>query len=299
MIYGIKFLVECDWMESEELILPLEENLKKEKIEYSSIEDGYKQLSEKWQSLSWSFYGRASEFSLVEIYTTEEHEEYENQLTLDGFEKPSVYVLDNVSYSTCCEFDIIGFTEWMIDPELYNTPWDEKSNGHLFSCQLAIEAIRGSIYSKDFNFFTCTGCDREICEQNPANGWHVQYRVRDHEQICLQCHESEMFKNGIDLDKFLEERTLDDGMFFNRKELAEKGFVAHPELTYVEIGGGHISSTDPDDVFNKLERYREELEDKIVVIDFDALAIGGMGGYFTVYTKERNYENSRNTLQEI
>ena len=68
----------------------------------------------------------------------------------------------------------------------------------------------------DFRYFECMACYRTICEQNPRNGWKVQYRVddfEDYEQICLQCYQTELLENGVNREKI--ENGEIDGMFFN------------------------------------------------------------------------------------
>lgn len=57
-------------------------------------------------------------------------------------------------------------------------------------------------------------CDREICEQNPSNGWHIQYRDYDGDRLCLRCYKDLILENGIDREK-LEDGKI-PGMSFDR-----------------------------------------------------------------------------------
>ena len=62
---------------------------------------------------------------------------------------------------------------------VFETPWDNEEVEKRFcseDCEVAY------LYEDDFAYFTCHRCEREICEQNPRNGWHIQYRDYDGEE---------------------------------------------------------------------------------------------------------------------
>jgi hypothetical protein len=65
-----------------------------------------------------------------------------------------------------------------------DTPWDRDSR-ELHFC--SDDCGDSYMYEEPWAYFWCNHCDREICEQNPWNGWHIQYRSYDDEQICLRC----------------------------------------------------------------------------------------------------------------
>ena len=65
----------------------------------------------------------------------------------------------------------------------------------------------------DFAYFTCHKCEREICEQNPKQGYHLQYRDYDGQMTCLKCYQDLIIENGVEREK-LEEGFI-PGMFFS------------------------------------------------------------------------------------
>ena len=66
----------------------------------------------------------------------------------------------------------------------YHTPWDDEPTEHHYCSDKCQDA---HLYQDDFQYFTCEHCGRLICEQNPANGWHVQVREWENCRICLKC----------------------------------------------------------------------------------------------------------------
>lgn len=128
----------------------------------------------------------------------------------------------------------------------------------------------------DFRYFTCIVCKRMICEQNPSNGWHIQYRYIEDEKICLQCYENNILETGHRVDEF------DDGlpgMFLTDCELTNAGFSIHPQF---------------DDVYIHSQKHVQLIKDaaleliangKKVIIKYERMAIGGLEGYITLYSK--------------
>lgn len=187
----------------------------------------------------------------------------------------------------CAEFDDLWFYSETGYPSypLYDRPEDETPEYVDFCSRFAYECYRGRIYSKDFSYFDCFVCHREICEQKPSNGWHVQYRLLgDCEMICTSCYEEDLMENGVDLDTLLEERNL-PGSFFDKRQLEEAGFSLLQGLEHKLVGHGYSGYVDPERIFEDLEARREELEGKKVIINYESLAIGGMGGYVSVWAK--------------
>tara|TARA_R110002020_G_scaffold237375_1_gene449691 strand:+ start:267 stop:905 length:639 start_codon:yes stop_codon:yes gene_type:complete len=183
--------------------------------------------------------------------------------------------------------------------ELYSTPWDdvgttsylcndefghaevERENGReVFDSwkyyESCVEVLTDSGWS-DFRYFECVGCYRTICEQNPKNGWHVQYRINDpeeYEQVCLKCYQDEILENGISRES-VENGEL-SGMFFNRGELDDWEKV----MDYIHINESKTVQQVLDNILGWMD------EDYKVVIDYERMGIGGLEGYISVYRKK-------------
>ena len=182
--------------------------------------------------------------------------------------------------------------------ELYSTPWDdvgdtaylckdefghaelERENGRevfeswkYYEC--CVEVLTDNGWS-DFRYFECVRCYRTICEQNPKNGWHVQYRVDgdDYEQVCLKCYQDEILEYGISRES-VENGEL-SGMFFNTGELDEWERV----MDYIHIDNSNTVQEVLDNILGWMD------EDYKVVIDYERMGIGGLEGYISVYRKK-------------
>lgn len=187
----------------------------------------------------------------------------------------------------CCE---CGRTEpkgGMYKVELFDTPWENVPHVR-YVCKVAPQKLRdhycyGTCLQlltdtswSDFRYFYCSDCGRMICEQNPSNGWHTQYRVIHDEQICLRCFERHVLENGVDRET-LEEGHL-QGMFFSNDN--------HEPI---EAGYEHIR-----DVFvqSNAESVCEELLGLIdqghkVLIGYESMAIGGGEGTVSLWVKKK------------
>lgn len=173
--------------------------------------------------------------------------------------------------------------------DVYDTPWEEKAHTiyvckhtprefkahYRYNWMESCEELLDDSSWADFRYFTCCICNRMICEQNPANGWHVQYRFLDDdsgEQVCLQCYEKMMFDDGLS-DDDLESGKL-RGMFFNDSELIEHGFYKVEDYF---IRG--------QDQANKVIEQAKTLKAAgcKVVINYESLAIGGLEGYVSLW----------------
>ena len=182
--------------------------------------------------------------------------------------------------------------------ELYSTPWDdvgttaylctdefghaevERENGReVFESwkyyESCVEVLTDNGWS-DFRYFECVRCYRTICEQNPKNGWHVQYRVDgdDYEQVCLKCYQDEILEYGISRES-VENGEL-SGMFFNTGELDEWERV----MDYIHIDNSNTVQEVLDNILGWMD------EDYKVVIDYERMGIGGLEGYISVYRKK-------------
>lgn len=269
----------------EDVMLPLQENLDKFGVET------FDELKQKWENMQWGYSPKTcTDMRLVNAYTSKEVKELEKQLVIDGMEAPTYLELEITSEDTwvCEEFEIVCFKDLMIDPKHYSTPFDANPNGGLYSCYYAVECERGEIYSKDFRFFDCEDCGRTICEQNPANGWETQFHyIGDEDEgamVCSKCWEESVMEHGVDVEHILEKRII-TGDFFNYKELEEKGWVRiHGSIL---VGSGYTGSQSEEVFFGILKSEYEERPNSLFLLDYDSMAIGGLGGYVGIWVKDK------------
>jgi len=173
---------------------------------------------------------------------------------------------------------------------VYETPWDDQEVEKLFCSD---DCEYNYLYGGDFSYFICGKCEREICGQNPRNGWHIQYRDYDDETVCLKCYEDLILTNGVEREK-LENGKI-PGMFFSYGNLEPKQAGYREVLGFTNF---FISNSE------QTERFRKkalELMDKgrKVVIGYERMAIGGGEGYVTMFEKaeEKSKRGDRNALQ--
>ena len=105
--------------------------------------------------------------------------------------------------------------------------------------------------------------------------------------MCLKCFQDEVLENGVDLNHAVKNQTL-SGMSFCKSDLEAHGFEIVDGWDDVGIGMGYVGNYDIDTFFKRLDNTRKiYLRDKIVVIDYGSMAIGGLGGYITLWAKDR------------
>jgi len=165
-----------------------------------------------------------------------------------------------------------SFTRYVFD-----TPWDKKETEKHFCSE---DCETNYLYGGDFSYFTCEECEREICGQNPRNGWHIQYRDYDGETVCLKCYEDLIFRNGVEREKL--EKGIIPGMFFSldNSEPVEAGYREVPGFTDFFI----YNQNDVNRFIKKALRLMEK--GRKVVIGYERLAIGGSEGYVTMFEKD-------------
>jgi len=137
------------------------------------------------------------------------------------------------------------------------------------------------MYEEPWAYFWCDPCNREISEQNPMNGWHIQHRDYDDHTVCLRCYRDLILDNGIEREK-LEAGKI-PGMFFDwgNSEPKEAGYQEVPGFTKYFVNSQ-----------GKLDEFRRKAlgfidEGKKVVIGYESLAYGGSEGYVTMMYKDR------------
>ena len=181
---------------------------------------------------------------------------------------------------SCCEgrifVDLDGYPldEDQFSGEVYDRPFDDESR-ILYFCDE--DCLDGMTNSADFNYFWCEPCGRNICEQNPSNGYMVQDRILRGEQVCLKCYEKDILENGTDREEF--EKGELPGMFFSlgNDEAREAGFEPVPDFTAYRVG-------DAGPVCNKA---MDLIDDGLkVLVAYEAMAIGGLEGFVTLMSKK-------------
>ena len=159
---------------------------------------------------------------------------------------------------------------------VYDTPWDDDETEKFFCSD---ECMDNYLYEGDFSYFRCEQCEREICEQNPRNGWHIQYRDYDDETVCLRCYEELILENGIEREKL--EKGQIPGMFFSYGNLEPKkaGFEEIPDFQKY-----FVANLDDADIF--IKKALEFMDEgKKVVVSYERMAIGGLEGYVTMLVR--------------
>lgn len=179
-------------------------------------------------------------------------------------------------YVTCANCGYEGLIEGVcVGADLYDTPWDEKPEVRHFCSYMCVDSFTRE-NGDDFAYVMCNGCHREICQQNPSNGWHYQFRDDEEsgEQICLKCYQTDIMNHGQPREK-LEGSTV-PGMFHDSCELREAGWI--------ENGSYFIRGTYKD---SDCQREALRLIDggNKVIIDYESLGIGGGEGYVAVWYK--------------
>ena len=227
---------------------------------------------------------------------------HKDQVDVVDYDEVVAHINKLIEYNTCAQINIIGsdfFITYMpvIEGdeivecqetglkiyksmasimEMCDTPWNEPEDRYFVNYE-AYDAYCGRIYSKDFAYFECEGCGRVICEQNPSNGWHVQYRmVSDCELICLRCYEKMILADGIDID-WLDHDI--PGMFMDTNKIEEAGWTKYESY--------FINGSNQEEFKNECrELYHNQY--KYILIEYDSLGLGGGEGHVTVWTKPRD-----------
>ncbi|MCI0724478.1 MAG: hypothetical protein L0338_36770 [Acidobacteria bacterium] len=163
--------------------------------------------------------------------------------------------------------------------DLHDTPWDRGPREVFFHNERCEEAY---CLSGSFDYIDCESCGRTVCEQNPANGWHVQFREHvDLGYVCLRCYETEILSNGQPREDF-EGSKIDGGMFFSWGNLEPKGAGFEEVTGFVDYFVNGAETAKP---FN---RHALSLIDSglKVITGYERLAIGGLEGYITMFAKK-------------
>lgn len=170
----------------------------------------------------------------------------------------------------CCYCDKRAKKEFT--REVYETPWDDEPVEKHFCSE---KCEYNYLYSGDFQYFYCDGCEREICGQNPRNGWHVQYRYYNDNVICLKCFEKEMFTNGLSYQAIKNGDLT--GIFFNYNELKDAGF---------EEGKSFFIDSEAREKLCRDYCLKLKETGHLVLLNLERVAIGGIEGTVSVWFKK-------------
>ena len=178
-----------------------------------------------------------------------------------------------------CDFEHCGqkYARYGFGAYVYDTPWE--TEGHTLNF-CSDECRDAYLYGGDFAYIYCEFCEREICGQNPMNGWHTQFRrTDDGEDICLSCYEADILEHGCSRAKF-EAGTL-PGMFFSgdNHEPLEAGYIIVPGYDNAFIRDGAASES--------ACKTALELMDlgALVICGYESMGIGGGEGYISLFAK--------------
>lgn len=162
---------------------------------------------------------------------------------------------------------------------VYHTPWEDNPHEIRFCSENCEEEY---LHSGDFSYFYCEGCNREVCEQNPRNGWMIQYRItNDSEQVCLRCYEEDILKNGQP-DEDYEGDKINGGMFFSYGNLEPLRADYETLLEDFFIGSSQAAAE-----YNKMARDYINQGYQLITC-YERLAIGGLEGTITLMGKRRS-----------
>ena len=198
--------------------------------------------------------------------------------------------MDSNQLVKCSECGAEKPIEEMYLVEGYDTPWDAEPRT-FYVCREApaeatetmgadscLDLLEDASWA-DFRYFTCPVCGRVICQQNPANGWMVQYRLTDDEMTCLRCYQEDILKNGMPLEDFEDNRL--GGMFFSgdNHEQLEAGYREIPGFTYTFVSSIEEASRVCNEACVLISAGYK------VIVSFERMAIGGGEGYITLWAK--------------
>lgn len=255
-----KLAIQMNLEEDKPVIVPLFDNLQQANLDeedYPELENAFLELKKKWESEKWGYYGQVYDMKIVEV-------ELEDRETVKDSEFDDLWIYKALS----------------VDPEFYSRPFDKNPETNYFVNWFAADCYKGVIYSKDFAYTECEVCGRTICQQNPSNGWMSQVHIDDNGNCtCNKCYEESALVNGIN-DEFNGSNI--PGQFFNDSEISEAGWEKVEDS--ILAGSGYSGHRDPKDAIGIIQKWIDA--GKKVLVNYESMAIGGLGGYVSIYIKE-------------
>lgn len=245
----------------ETIILPFAENA--EKWNDLSVNEAFRELVEEWSAEKWGYYETVYRIELTEV-TKEQVEDPKDTVECEEF------------------YGIHAYKELAIKSDLYLRPFEDEPEDAYYSSMFAYDCQYGRIYSKDFAYFQCDDCGRDICEQNPSNGWMSQMHIIGDGAmtICNKCYEEDTLTNGIN-EQF--DGASIPGQFYNYADIEQAGWELVEDS--VLAGSGYTGYADPNNAISKIQKLIDE--DWLVLVNYESMAIGGLGGYVSIYKKSK------------
>ena len=196
-------------------------------------------------------------------------ESWQENAGIDNVKWRETVYLARTAYKDCKRCGTTCLEDTMLVQDVYQSPWDDKPKLE-YHCSSHCEERENE---GDFSPITCDACGSSIVQRCTSNGWHEYFRKLDGNLVCLKCYQEGLEKVGIDRADIVKGKA--PGMFFNRGELADKGW--HKIASYVLPGAD-------------MPRYQADCLAVIdaggrIIVEYDRMAIGGLEGYITVWSK--------------
>lgn len=130
----------------------------------------------------------------------------------------------------------------------------------------------------DFRYFLCEECNRLIISQCPDNGWRSYKHYRDDgSEICVRCYQENILANGHDADDFKDGNIPGD--FYSSQDVSSADWVLVQGMSRCYITGKESARVFIDKALELIGKGYK------VLVNYDAMAIGGGEGYVSLYFK--------------
>ena len=171
--------------------------------------------------------------------------------------------------------------------KIYDDPWadqprtiavhdqnDDESERYSGSC---LDKLTDTSWA-DFRYFLCDCCQRLVISQCPDNGWRsYQKDTPDGQVICVRCWQENILENGHEIGELSE--GIVPGDFYNHQDLSSHDWV-------LVQGMGHSHITGQESAKRFADRALELIDEgNKVLVNYDAMGIGGGEGYVSMYIK--------------
>jgi len=174
-------------------------------------------------------------------------------------------------------WDTVGTTEYLCNDQFGHAEIERQNKRDVpkyWKCyESCSEVLKDNTWA-DFHYFDCVECNRTICEQNPKNGWEVQYRIIDCEQVCIRCYKVELLKHGISRESVKNGEL--SGIFFDINDLDTWEKI----IDCLHIDNSKTKKQILDNILAWIDKGYK------AVINYERLSITGTEGYISVYRKK-------------
>lgn len=193
-----------------------------------------------------------------------------------------VKFIDPDQTATCTETNLTIFAQLAYHQLFAHRPFEAETD-EVFASAIFCECYKGEVYSKDFAYSFCEHCNRWVCKKNPSNGWMSQIHWDDNGNVeCNRCFEERVLREGIGEDF----NNNIPGGFFVQSDIEEHGWELVED--HVLAGSGYTDHIDPKIAINMIKRILDS--GKKCLVDYDAMAIGELGAYVSIYSKNQCHE---------